>query len=281
MVPPDATDIRDTRDAGFNRIETLAFRAGVLEIVAVTLVALGGLMVILALVGIARRTQRAKGPVERLIGRPALLRLAARELSAAQRESAEQGWNESLVTRAVSALRISAAGALGRPVSQRLVDPTAEQGQGRFLIKRVGRDQRMAVSSSVTGEDVDPRAGAASGDRRAVPTPAARGPRRPRWARCLPRSTAGRRPTAPRSTSPSPRPSKLPGACNPSTPGRASGCGGSARASPCCSARRDWPEPHPHADRPGHCRVAQRPSRRSAVLASQRSAAGAASPFWP
>ena len=154
MVPPDATDIRDTRDASFNRIESIAFRAGVLEIVAVTLVALGGLMTILALVGIARRTQRAKGPVERLISRPALLRLAARELSAAQRESVEQGWNESLVTRAVSALRISAAGALGRPVSQRLVDPTAEQGQGRFLIKRVGRGKRMAVSSSVTGEDV-------------------------------------------------------------------------------------------------------------------------------
>jgi hypothetical protein len=154
MVPPDATDIRDTRDASFNRIETVAFRAGVLEILAVTLVALGGVMVVLALVGIARRTHRAKGPVERLVSRPALLRMAARELAAAQRESAERGWTESLLTRAVSALRISAAGALGRPITQRLVDPAAEEGQGRFLMKRVGRHQRMAVSSSVTGEDV-------------------------------------------------------------------------------------------------------------------------------
>ena len=130
MVPPDATDIRDTRDASFNRIERVAFRAGVLEIVAITLVALGGLMTILALVGIARRTQRAKGPVERLISRPALLRLATRELSEAQRESVAQGWTEGLVTRAVSALRISAAGALGRPISQRLVDPARRTGPG-------------------------------------------------------------------------------------------------------------------------------------------------------
>ena len=43
---------------------------------------------------------------------------------------------------------------------------------------------------------------------------------------------------------------------------------------PCCSARRDCVEPHPHAHRPG-MRVAQRPPRRPAVLASQRSAAGA------
>jgi hypothetical protein len=154
MVPPDATDIRDTGDASFNRIERIAFRAGVLEIVAVTLVALGGLMTLFALIGIARRTQRARGPVERLISRPALLRMAARELATAQREGGEQGWNESIITRAVSALRIAAAGALGRPVTQRLVDATAEQGQGRFLIKRLGRDKRMAVSSSVTGEDV-------------------------------------------------------------------------------------------------------------------------------
>jgi hypothetical protein len=154
MVPPDATDIRDTRDASFNRIENIGFRAGVLEIVAVTLVALGGLMTIFALLGIARRTRRAKGPVERLISRPALLRMAARELSGAQRDSVEQGWTEPLVTRAVSALRIAAAGALGRPVNQRLVEPGAEQGQGRFLIRRLGRDKRMAVSSSVTGEDV-------------------------------------------------------------------------------------------------------------------------------
>jgi hypothetical protein len=154
MVPPDAVDIRDTRDASFNRIENIAFRAGVLEIVAVTLVAFGGLMTIFALVGIARRTRRAKGPVERVISRPALLRMAARELSAAQRDSADQGWNESLITRSVSALRISAAAALGRPISQRPVDAAAEQGQGRFLIKRLGRGQQIAVSSSVTGEDV-------------------------------------------------------------------------------------------------------------------------------
>ena len=40
--------------------------------------------------------------------------------------------------------------------------------------------------------------------------------------------------------------------------------------------RRDWPQPHPHADRPGDCRVADAAARRAAVLAPDRGAAGAA-----
>ena len=105
----------------------------------ITLVALGGLMTILALIGIARRTQRARAgrTADR---RPALLRLAARELSAAQRESAS-GW-----TGLADPVRSRAAhlgGRRARPARQpAAVDPTAEQGQGRFLIRRLGRDKR-------------------------------------------------------------------------------------------------------------------------------------------
>jgi hypothetical protein len=154
MVPADATDIRDTRDSSFSRIEQIAFRAGVLEIIAITFVVLGSIMTLLGLISIARRARRAaKSPQDRLLSRPAVMRLAARELTAAQRDAASD-WTESLVNRAASGLRIAAAGALDRPVMQRIVDHTAEPGQGRFVVTSLGRGKRTAVSSSVTAGDV-------------------------------------------------------------------------------------------------------------------------------
>ena len=50
MVPADAGDIRDATGADFGLVDSLSFRARLLEIVAITLVALGSLMTILALV---------------------------------------------------------------------------------------------------------------------------------------------------------------------------------------------------------------------------------------
>lgn len=153
-VPRDATDIRDTRDASFGRIEAIAFRAGVLEIVAITLVALGTIMTLLALLGLARKARkRVKSPEDRFMSRPATLRLAARELAKVQRD-ASGTWNSALVNRATSALRISAAGALGTPISQRFVGRYDEAGEGRFIVRPLLSRKRMAVSAAATAQDV-------------------------------------------------------------------------------------------------------------------------------
>jgi hypothetical protein len=155
MVPADAADIRDTSAASFNRVESMAFRAGVLEIVATTLAVLGGLMVLLALVALARRARKLQvGPTDLVLSRPALFRLAVRELSAAQRESLAGGWTDALLTRAASALRISAAGALDRPVNQQVVESDADAGQGRFIVRSLGRSKTTAVSAAVTSDDI-------------------------------------------------------------------------------------------------------------------------------
>lgn len=154
IVPQDTTDIRDTEDASFDRVERINFRAGVLEIVGTTLIVLGGLMTLLALVGIARRAARkARGPQERMLGRPALMRLAVRELAAAQQDGSGVGWSNAVVSRAASALRITAAGAIDRAISQRYVDSGTVSGEGRFIVTRFGR-RPTAVSAAVTSEDI-------------------------------------------------------------------------------------------------------------------------------
>jgi hypothetical protein len=155
LVPADATDIRDTAAASFNRIESMAFRAGVLQLVAGTLVALGTIMTLLALIGLARRArQRIGEPQEKLLSRPALMGLAVRELAAVQRDGTSSGWSDVSISRAASALRIAAAGILGAPISQRPAANGVNPGNGRFIVSRLGRSKRTEVSASVTAEDL-------------------------------------------------------------------------------------------------------------------------------
>ncbi len=150
LVPADAVDIRDTVDANFDRVESFGFRAGALDIGAVALGLLGSLVLVVTFVGMARGAGW-KLPTEQMrVGDRAVLACAARELTAVQRESEQVGWSEPLLGRGVAALRIAAAFALDRPVSQARTTATGVRGEGRLLMRRNRRT--VAISSSVTGE---------------------------------------------------------------------------------------------------------------------------------
>ena len=58
LVPADAPDIRDTAGEAFSEAERFTFRAGVFDIVAYTLIALGSLMVVLSAVRFVARRSR-------------------------------------------------------------------------------------------------------------------------------------------------------------------------------------------------------------------------------
>jgi hypothetical protein len=157
MVPADAADVRDASGAPFSDAESLAFRARVLEILALTLVALGSLMVLLTLVRLARGARRIKPVGERVMSSRRLVRLAAGELSAVQRETERLGWDAARIERALAASRVAAAIAMGRRISQSAADSNAEPGEGRLVAQGVrgrGRRQTSWVSSSVTAEDL-------------------------------------------------------------------------------------------------------------------------------
>lgn len=155
-VPESARDIRDLPDERFGRVEALRYRAGVLEIAAITLMGFAGLMAILAVVRLVRtRTGQTVKAEDRLLGDTVVLSLAERELTSVQRESEQQGWSEALLSRALSALRVVAASALGRPVSQRAAAAGGQAGEGYLTLERAGRGGKaMEVSSAVTSEDV-------------------------------------------------------------------------------------------------------------------------------
>lgn len=155
MVPADAADVRDAAGEPFSGAESLAFRARVLEILALTLVGLGSLMVLLTLVRLARGARRIRPTGERVMSGRRLVRLAADELSAVQRETERLGWDATRIERALAASRVAAAIAMGRRVSQSAADSTAEPGEGRLVAHGArGRGRTVWVSSAVTAEDL-------------------------------------------------------------------------------------------------------------------------------
>jgi hypothetical protein len=154
MVPADAGDIRDSSGESFSIVDSLNLRAGVLEIVAITCVALGSLMLIFALVRLARRGRQRTPADERLLPTRSIVGAAIRELTAVQRDREQNGWNDGLAARALAASRIAAATALGRPVSQRLAGAASSNGAGRIVSTPFLRGKPRTLSSSVTPGDL-------------------------------------------------------------------------------------------------------------------------------
>jgi hypothetical protein len=155
LVPADATDIRDTPNLTFGAIESLRYRAGVFDIAGITLIAVGSIMIVAALVGLLRRKAPREARESRLLGEWSVLSAAGRELAEVETESGAQGWTDALLDRALAAVRLTAAAAIGRRVSQRPAEAMMEAGQGRLLARRLPRGAHVALSSPATAADVD------------------------------------------------------------------------------------------------------------------------------
>lgn len=155
MVPDGATDIRDAGGVSFGSIDALNLRAGMFNIIGIALMALGGLMVLLVLFRIARGARKWTPAEQRELSIGAMVGVAARELSRVRSEKGG-GWTPELVDRALAATRVTAAGALDRTISQRVVDAeTATVGEGRLLASGPRRGTKRIVSASITARDIE------------------------------------------------------------------------------------------------------------------------------
>jgi hypothetical protein len=150
MVPGDAVDIRDSSSQSFTGIETLRFRASMLRIVAITLLAAGGLIALLSLVRVLRRATKKSTKPAYEISDGAVLGAVSREISAIQQD-AEGGWSAPLVARALAAARIAGGYAIGRRAAQQAAsNGTADEGR---IGVRARRGVSTAVWSTVTPND--------------------------------------------------------------------------------------------------------------------------------
>jgi hypothetical protein len=152
LVPADAPDIRDSSKDTFSSAEQLSFRASVVQIVAITTMAVGVLILVVGLVRLLMRTRKQAIVGVRGLSEGAILRAASRELASVQRD-AEGGWNHDLAARALAATRIPAATALGRPVNQYEAH-SVQAGDGRLITGRGLRRTPTIISGAGTSGDM-------------------------------------------------------------------------------------------------------------------------------
>ncbi len=154
LVPDSADDIRDLPPAGFGDAQASELRANLLGllsalfgIAALGLVALGALRVVRGGKGVAAVTEKRVSPA--LAARRAL-----DELIRVRGAAAGNGWTRDAAGRALAALRIASAVALGRPVTQSALAAGEEARDGQLRVRHglLGR-RTAALSSAVTTAD--------------------------------------------------------------------------------------------------------------------------------
>ena len=155
LVPADADDIRDAGDANLGAVESLRSRASLFDALSLAFGALAVVMVILALVPAARASRAAGGADRNRVPDRAILARVAEELTAIQARVAREGWTDDTVSSALSAIRVVAAAALDRPISQHALPAGAEVPEGRLRVAHGLITKRSAtVSSAITADEV-------------------------------------------------------------------------------------------------------------------------------
>jgi hypothetical protein len=152
LVPTDATGIRDMPDADFFSGEQLEQRANMLEILALTLAALGGLLLLALLSRWLFRLRRTADDTARLLDKRQLLAASQRELSTIV-HAASAAWHDDLAVRAQAAIRIAVACMLDRTIHQTPTTSAAPVA-GQLFVSHARGKANWSVSAAVTGEQL-------------------------------------------------------------------------------------------------------------------------------
>lgn len=164
IVPRQADDIRDASGQTFASVEARRFQATLATVAAVIAFAfaavLGAFAVVAAAGSLRARTPQAARPLPT----PSLLRGCLRTLTAVRAEAAREGWTPERRSRALAALRVAGALALGRGVAQEFVtDGSARERPGQLLVRTgLVRRKRALLSAATTPHMIVSRLATAS-----------------------------------------------------------------------------------------------------------------------
>ena len=156
LVPRGATDIRDTSAMTFGDIESARFRGTVARVTSWIATAFAVLLAVLALVRASQRFRKRVPEAERQVSDLARLGAAAAVLRDVRKDAASAGWSAELARRALPALRMAGASALGRAVAQQRVDRHAAVREGQLVVRNGWlRRGRTLLSASTTRANID------------------------------------------------------------------------------------------------------------------------------
>jgi hypothetical protein len=155
LVPADAVDIRDASEAGLGAVDALRFRSSLFRVLSFTFGALAAVVMVLALVPMARRKAGAGAAHPDRVPDRAVLGHAAADLAATQAKAARDGWDAATIAAALTTVRLVAAAAINQPSSQKPMARDQAAPEGRLAVRH-GTVRRIAaaVSSPTTAADV-------------------------------------------------------------------------------------------------------------------------------
>lgn len=156
LVPQDASDIQGIPSPSFGDADRRQLRSTLALFAAAALgvAALGFLVAAAAGVG---REWRRSAPATRLaVPDSVVAARALTELTTVQRSSQDEGWNDDLVSRALTAFRLAGAVALSTTVAEEVIGgPGRADRDGQLSVRRGSwRPTMTTLSSSVTSSAI-------------------------------------------------------------------------------------------------------------------------------
>lgn len=151
VVPRTVNDIRDASAQTFEAVETRRFRATLATVAAGIAFAFALVLAGLAVARAAGRFRTRDREALRPVPASSALRACLRALAQVRSEAGGEGWTPELRGRALAALRVAAALALGRNVAQQYVDGSVRERAGQLLVPMgMLRRKRALVSAATT-----------------------------------------------------------------------------------------------------------------------------------
>ncbi|HEV8394503.1 MAG TPA: hypothetical protein VGQ37_09520 [Vicinamibacterales bacterium] len=150
LVPKAAGDIRDASALTFADIESRRYYATAARVAAAIAVVFAAAFALLAVLRFAQRFRVRTPAAARRVPASSLLAGCATTLRDVQRDARSAGWSPELARKALPAMRIASASALGRPIAQRRVATDVAGREGQVVVKTGTLGFGRAVISAAT-----------------------------------------------------------------------------------------------------------------------------------
>jgi len=150
LVPKGANDIRDASSLTFAEIESRRFRSSAARVAAGIALVFAAVFAVLALLRFAQRFRVRTPASARPVPAGSLLAGCATSLRDVQRDARASGWSPELARRAIPALRLAGAAALGRPIAQQRVASDVAGRDGQVIVRtgRLGGGRAMLSAAT-------------------------------------------------------------------------------------------------------------------------------------
>jgi hypothetical protein len=150
LVPKAAGDIRDASALTFAEIESRRYYATAARVAAAIALVFAAVFAVLALLRFTQRFRVRTPAAARIVPAASVLAGCATTLRDVQRDARSGGWSPELARKALPAMRIAGASALGRPIAQQYVAADVLTREGQVVVKTGTLGLGRAVVSAAT-----------------------------------------------------------------------------------------------------------------------------------